>query len=90
MSPALFLTRCQQHGVARARCGPKVRDLLLSLQREPLRSPKRKWNRKSPALRAMPAAITHGFALYDRHAEAYRITPAGEQWLASLAAHGLA
>ena len=73
-----FNVGCVKAGIAHARCGLAVRDLLLQLRAKPM-----------PAHASMGVAIKQGLARFLPDQLCYAITPKGETWLTELEIHGL-
>jgi len=85
-----FHLRCEAAGIAQERCGPKARDLLLDLRKQPLRAQVSSYGGvKMPRHASLGVALKARLVRYLPAERAYVITPAGETWLTELETHGL-
>lgn len=85
-----FNLACVKAGIAHARCGLAVRDLLLKLRAKPMQAQiNAQGGAKMPAAPSMGVAIKQGLALFMSDQLCYAITPKGETWLSELEICGL-
>ncbi len=85
-----FTVECRKAGIAHERCGLAVRDLLLALRKEPLKSQVSSYGgAKMPKHASLGVAVKAGLARFIAVEKLYVITPSGETWLTELEIHGI-
>lgn len=90
MTSNQFNVACVKAGIAHARCGMAVRDLMLHLRAKPMQAQiNASGGAKMPAYASMGVAIKQGLARFVPDEICYVITPKGETWLTDLEIHGL-